>query len=436
VGGRWGVAANVLFISGAVVVLAVILLSGAVRRRLRVFLHKHFYRNKYDYRIEWLRFVETIASARGEDVRRTSLQAIAQVFQSDGAILYTRSGAAPEYAPAVAWPWATGSEPRAVAVPDDHELIRALRERAWVIDLREYRAAPEFYQNLEVPRELRELPGFRIIAPLLDADRLTGFVVLRDPPPPFDLTYEDRDLLLTVGRQIAAILVQQEAELRLADGRQFEAYHRLTAFMMHDLKNLVAQLNLVVSNASRHRANPQFVDDAFATVANAAGRMTQLIAQLSKGETPASSIEPTAVKSVVAEAVTHCSNREPAPDLQAALDADALAVIADRTRLLSVVEHVIRNAQDASRPGDRLTVGMGEIGGMVVIEVRDTGAGMSAEFVRTRLFRPFDSTKGSKGMGIGAYQVREYVRSLGGDVEVQSTPGTGTCFAIKLPRHG
>ena len=70
---------------------------------------------------------------------------------------------------------------------------------------------------------------------------------------------------------------------------------------------------------------------------------------------------------------------------------------------------------------------------MAQIHIADTGCGMSPEFIRDRLFRPFDSTKGSESMGIGAYQAREYVRSLGGQVEVSSEVGTGTTFALRLP---
>jgi len=71
-----------------------------------------------------------------------------------------------------------------------------------------------------------------------------------------------------------------------------------------------------------------------------------------------------------------------------------------------------------------------------VIEVSDNGCGMDEQFVRERLFRPFDTTKGSKGMGIGAYQTREFVRASGGDVQVHSQPGTGTRFIIRLPLAG
>jgi signal transduction histidine kinase len=68
-----------------------------------------------------------------------------------------------------------------------------------------------------------------------------------------------------------------------------------------------------------------------------------------------------------------------------------------------------------------------------MIEIVDNGCGMDDEFVRERLFRPFDSTKGLAGMGIGAYECKEFVTLLGGRVEVDSTPGVGTCFQILIP---
>jgi signal transduction histidine kinase len=72
-------------------------------------------------------------------------------------------------------------------------------------------------------------------------------------------------------------------------------------------------------------------------------------------------------------------------------------------------------------------------GGTALIEVRDDGCGMDAQFVRERLFRPFDTTKGNAGMGIGAYESREVVRAHGGDLEVESAPGLGTTMRIRLP---
>jgi signal transduction histidine kinase len=116
-----------------------------------------------------------------------------------------------------------------------------------------------------------------------------------------------------------------------------------------------------------------------------------------------------------------------------------------------VVEHVIRNAQDATLEGGRVTVTVGIDGSesaadaapaetsnrlrvpAATLTVTDTGAGMTREFIQERLFKPFDTTKGSKGMGIGAYQVREYLQSLGGRVDVTSEVGRGTRFTLRIP---
>jgi putative PEP-CTERM system histidine kinase len=433
-GGTWGVVANLLFVMGALIVLAVVMTSGAVRRRARVFVHKHFYRNKFDYRVEWLRFVTSLSTADETDARRSGLQAMAQVFESESAILFARSSERSEYVPAAAWPMDVGEVAGLADVPDSAELVRLLRDRKWVVDLREYAGAPEAYQNMELPSWLAALQGYRVIAPLLHPGGMQGFVILGNPPGAFELTYEDRDLLLTMGRHVALILMRYEAERRLAESRQFEAYNRLTAFMMHDLKNLVAQLDLVTANAVRHRQNPEFVDDAFATVANAAGRMSRLIEQLRRSD-ESSRVELVELRLVLEEVLHSCGDREPRPQWLATPPVAPLRVRAERDRIVAIFEHVIRNAQDASAVSGKVTVRLLRAGSAATVEVTDEGTGMTAEFIRERLFRPFDSTKGSKGMGIGAYQVREYARAVGGEVEVQSSAGAGTTFVIRLPLH-
>jgi len=431
IGGEWGIAANAIFFTGALAVLAALLLSGTMRRRLRVFISKHFYRNKYDYRVEWLRFIETLSSGGGEDIRRTSLRAIAEIFESPGAIMYCRSQSAAEYVLAVAWPMHPEYLQGQVAVPANHEIVRFLAARQWVIDLQEYDATPDLYQNVSLPEGLRSSPRMRVLLPLLRPEGLAGFVLLYDPPPPFELTYEDRDLLKTVGRHVATMVVQYDADRRLAESRQFEAYHRLTAFMMHDLKNSAAQLQLIVRNAEKHRQNPAFVDDVIATIGNASARMTRLINQL-QDRNAAPNAQPVDLAGLARGVAGRCADRAPVP-LFAEPSEQSVVVRADPDRLASTLEHVVRNAQDACEAGDSITIGLAADSSRARLSITDTGRGMEPGFVRERLFRPFDSTKGPKGMGIGAFQVREYVRSLGGDVEVQSSPGTGTRFDIILP---
>jgi putative PEP-CTERM system histidine kinase len=465
-GGTWGRVAQLVFFAGAGIVLAVLLSSASLRRRLRVFLSKHFYKNKYDYRVEWLRFVETLSRRDADaDTLGNAVRSIAQIVGSPGGVLFLHAEAEENFVAVAAWPsqnWSTAEFP---PMADSGELPRFLQQRQWVVDLREHSWSPDAYQNVTVPDSIRVQDRLRLIVPLTLKEELLGFVALEDPPPPFEITYEDRDLLKTVGRDVATHVAQHEADRLLAESRQFEAYHRLTAFVMHDLKNLAAQLSLLVSNAERHRHKPEFVDDAISTIAHSAARMQRLIEQL-QGRESRSMVRRTNLADLAKEACARCAVREPVP-LCGDLDRDAV-VLADPERLAMMVEHLLRNAQDATEPGGAVRVDVKverdvevdvtgtsglfpvlaldgaatvRLGGeapasridVASLSVVDTGCGMTPEFIKERLFRPFDSTKGSKGMGIGAYQVREYVHSIGGRLRVTSSPGEGTTIIVKLP---
>jgi putative PEP-CTERM system histidine kinase len=192
----------------------------------------------------------------------------------------------------------------------------------------------------------------------------------------------------------------------------------------------VAQLRLVVSNAEKHKRNPEFVDDAVATIGNAVTRIDRLIGQLRFGVREAAKRN-LRIDDVVRAAIERCAIRSPVPTLEQ--PAPGAMVIADHERLVSVVEHAIRNAQDATSESGSVRLSVDRGAQNVAIVINDDGVGMNPEFIRERLFSPFDTTKGAGGMGIGAYQVREYAHSLGGSVEVQSRPGFGTRFAIILP---
>jgi putative PEP-CTERM system histidine kinase len=430
VGGTWGDALELLFLLGAAAVLVIVLWSAMLRRRLRVFISKHFYRNKYDYRLEWLRFVGTLSSAAPENVQLGALQALTQVFSSPQALLFAADDSGTQFRAIASW--SDGADE--IALPDDvsanAELVLFMQRRGWIIDVDEYRRAPATYENIQLPEWLSANSPLSIVAPIMQGGTLAGFVVLARPPPPFELTYEDRDMLMTMGRHVATHLAQHAADRKLAENRQFETYSRLTAYMMHDLKNSVAQLRLVVSNAVKFRHQPEFVDDAMVTIDNAAQRITRLLDQLRLGAAGAVR-RPLKLDELIQVAIERCAANTPVPTLRAA--AAEVIVEADQEHLTSVLEHVVRNAQDATPADGTVSVDVSQAGAYATVTVVDTGRGMGADFVRDRLFRPFDTTKGSAGMGIGAHQAREYVRSLGGYVDVQSSPGQGTRFAITLP---
>ncbi len=426
-GGSWGVVAQVTFLFGAALVLFIVTFSGQVRAQLKVFLTKHFYKNKYDYREEWLRLIDTL-STPSEDItlRERTIKAVAQIVNSRGGGLWMVQGSN-RFVPVARWYM---DIPLDALAPVDSAFAEFLRNRQWVIELDEYRRDAMRYKGLVLPDWFASLPQAWLVIPLVQEDQLLGFMVLGQPQTFRILTWEDTDLLKTVGRQVASYLAQHEAAQLLAEARQFDAYNRLTAFIMHDLKNLIAQQSLVVKNAAKHKDNPAFIEDTVSTIENSVRRMNQLLGQLKRGE-PKGSARRIGLSGLLTELVAKCGERRPIPELVVAND--DIHVYAEPQRLVMVFGHVIRNAQEATPTDGYVHIRLDGDEQYAVVEIEDSGCGMDLTFLRDRLFRPFDSTKGSKGMGIGAYQTREFIRMAGGDVEVTSEPGKGTTFRITLP---
>ena len=211
--------------------------------------------------------------------------------------------------------------------------------------------------------------------------------------------------------------------------KRFEDANRLSAFIMHDLKNMIGQLSLVVSNAAKHKNNPMFMDDAISTVENSVNKMNKLLSRI-KGEAN-DSVDSLSLCGLLEEVVRSRSKAGVLPIPVLNCQADEIRINADKDRMISNMGHLIQNAQDASDEDDRITIRLKKQGQFAVIEVEDTGTGMDEDFIHERLFQPFESTKGT--MGIGVFQVREYVHKLGGNFDVISALGKGTTFTLALP---
>lgn len=426
-GGTWGSFFQIVFVAAAAVALLVVLASTEARTRLRVFLTKHFFSNKYDYREEWLRLIRRLSEEDdGLSAPQRAVCAVAQIFESPwGAVWLQRDEEA--LVPAGAWRFRV---PEGATLAPDHPLARFLGERRWIIELAEYDAYPERYEGLELPDWVNTVDRAWVIIPLLHRDRLLGLMILARPHLPVEITWEDRDLLKTLGLQIAIYLAQHENARALSESRQFEAFNRFTAFLMHDLKNLIAQQSLVVRNAEKFKHDPEFVDDAMHTVGRSVERMERLLEHLRRRQAGGNA-ERVRLDRLLGQVVERCADRAPAPSLK--LLSDSVYVEADPDGLMMVLIHVVRNAQDATPEDGDVSVVLETGPDMAIVECRDSGEGMDEAFIRDELFRPFHTTKSSKGMGIGAHQAREFVRASGGRVEVSSMPGRGTSFRIVLP---
>ena len=228
---------------------------------------------------------------------------------------------------------------------------------------------------------------------------------------------------------MGSYLALLQAGEALLEARKFEAFNRMSAFVVHDLKNLVAQLQLLLHNAQRHRDNPDFQRDMLGTVEHVVGRMNHLMAQLRAGATPIESAQSVELATIARRVQGIRSRAGGGVELDLDL---GVCVLGHHDRLERVVGHLVQNAFDAVVDNPRVRIRVFRSDDEGVVEIADNGVGMTPEFVRERLFRPFQTTK-KLGMGIGAYESMQYVSTLGGRITVDSNPGQGTTVTVHLP---
>lgn len=429
-GGEWGSVAQIVFLVAAFVFLGVLMFSGQMRARLRVFLSKHFFNYAYDYRHEWFRIIHTLSETRSElPFEQRLIVALGQVVESPSGVLWVRDRSGHlNFRASFGDPGFQLDEIRG-----DDPAVQFMAKNEWIVNLQETLSLPDTYDGLTRPSWMDGCDNAWLLIPLLERDgSLIGLLLLTKPRTPIHWNWEVIDLLKTSSRLAASYLAFEDAGRELAEARQFEGFNRLSAFVIHDLKNLIAQLSLVVRNAERHHNNPDFMRDAIKTVDHATGKMSRLMSQLRNLGAGQSQTD-IEIGSLLQEVVQARKAQLPEPQYQRI--ARPVLVSANHDRLGSALEHLIQNAQDAAGRHGNVWVraGIGQ-NGEAVIDIEDDGCGMDAEFVRSRLFKPFDTTKGLTGMGIGAYESREYIRSLGGELHVHSEPGKGSLFNVVIPR--
>ena len=427
-GGTWGSVLQSVFLFGALVVLAMVVFSGAMRAKLKVFVSKHFFSYKYDYREEWLHFTRTLSEGEpGVAVGERSLRAVAGLVDSPAAALWMEQEGG-QFTQTAQWNLPITSATEA----SDGSLCRFLRERQWVVNILEYDESADMYGELLLPAWLRATPGAWLVVPLMMHDTLTGFIVLAKPRSERSFNWEDSDLLKTAGKQVAVHVAQIRAMEALSQARQFESFNRFSAFVVHDLKNVIAQLSLMLKNAEKHKHNPEFQADMLATVEHATQKMTRLLSQLRAGYQTAQGAGLVNMQELLSMVVAGKSHSRPTPTFVHG-DED-IWVLADKERLARVLGHLVQNAIEATPDSGVVEVALHADGDRARITVRDNGKGMDEAFIRDQLFRPFASTKPA-GMGIGVYECREYVRELKGDIGVDSRVDEGTIFTVSLPTH-
>ncbi|WP_199556043.1 XrtA/PEP-CTERM system histidine kinase PrsK [Sandaracinobacteroides hominis] len=450
-GGNWGELLQVTFLSVTLIAGALVALSPRVRAELKVRISRNFYRYRYDYRVEWLRFIDKIdaepsrAAGRGAPTpvftpfRERLIEAIATVLDCPGGALLEPSDAG-GYQYSSRWRWPDMEPPE---VAEGAALTLFFLETGRIADFDQLRAEATgtatrgSHGSLRLPAWAAEDRSIWLAVPLVHREALTGILLLERSLAARDLNWEDYDLLRTLGRQGASYLAEAETQAQLDEAKRFEEYNRRFAFVMHDVKNVVSQLALVARNAERHSDNPEFRADMIATLNGSVGKMQDLLKLMGREtEGLGSSDQPLEGQADIARVLTivAAALRRQHGALELVGADEPISVPGDGERIEAMLTHLVQNAIDASAPEAVVRLSVEARPAEVRIRIADQGHGMSKSFIRDELFKPFRSTKDG-GFGIGAFEAREIARAHGGRLEVESRAGEGTSFTVILPRQ-
>jgi len=409
---------------GALLLLVFLLSSGSIRAKIKFLLARHFYPRKYDYAHEWRKFMQTLATDGDKSPLETRIiRACADLLEVPGGALWVFEK----------------SRPRLQAVWN-YRVPAALAEG---IDIEAFRGADgelqPLYEHALAVSSLGEQPDAWVAVPLPHGQALLGVILLSKPRARHELDQEDCELLMLIARQCASFLAENRATSTLEETKQFARFNRQYAFVAHDIKNIISQLSVMLTNFERHADNPDFQRDMQETVGNAVERLRRLaerLKHLAAGKPLTEAQEAIAVSELLEGVIEERRRNTDTPlSLWAAPKAREARVRASRDRLAAIVGHLLSNAVEAAGRTGEVRIRLDIVGAEMVLEISDDGPGMTLDFVRDQLFTPFQSTK-SGGFGVGAYQCREFAREQGGDLDVVSSPGSGTTMRLRLPLAG
>tara|TARA_B110000438_G_scaffold303609_1_gene365952 strand:- start:2466 stop:4523 length:2058 start_codon:yes stop_codon:yes gene_type:complete len=427
IGGEWGDLVSVGFLMLSGIVLLALLITESLRRRVKVFIAKNFFANKYEYRDEWLNLIEKIETTSGASHYQMATQIMmSKVEASRGAIIKKFSSQHYQLQ------YTQGLEINEEVEEHLLEVGLFCHQQGWIVDVNEYEKSPLLYPDLTLNVPLFRSNNIQIIVPIFIGKAFYGLFVLADEKELKRLNWEDRDLLFAISKQLGNFVSLYEATDKLSESKQFDAFNRMSAFLVHDLKNVQAQLSLITANAEKHRDNPEFIDDVFETVESATQRLEKVLSQLRKKQVEQSSHSQTDLAITIKKVVEQCNLSLPKVEFE--VEGDCSTFI-DNESFQSVMHHLIQNAKEATASDGLIKVTAVEKKRIIRIIIEDNGSGMSEEFIKNRLFKPFDTTKGNAGMGIGVFEAKQFIENMAGIIKVTSEPKKGTMFTIDLPRR-
>jgi putative PEP-CTERM system histidine kinase len=428
VGGRQRAPAIAFVVLVAILGLALMLLSTELQQRVKRFVNRHLKRPTHDYRRIWDEFTKRTSALVEIGPLSTAIANIAsETFGCSSATLWlVKEG---ERKLLLGGSSALSADQAASILKDYGD------GRAWLEVMATKLEEP---LNLRAsglpegtPNFVRVVQASYSVALLGTEEKPIGFLTINERVTGQPYNFEDFALLKTLADQASATLLNRQLTKELERAKEMETFQALSTFFVHDLKNLASRFSLAMQNIPVHFDKPAFREDLLKTMEKSVSKivtMTSRLSSLSK-ERSINRVE-CDLNALVTEALSGLNGT-----MKANLSVECREIPriqADPEEIQNVLTNLILNASEATGASGRITVTTSRENGWVLLAVSDNGSGMTPEFMASSLFKPFQTTK-KNGLGIGLYQSKTIVEAHGGRIEVESEPGRGTTFRVRLP---
>ncbi len=432
----WNYTTQLVLMGAFAFPLCYMLSSANIRGKILVWVNKHFFSSPFDYRDTWRKLARAMEpkQTNGNGTLRVLETMLSSINHQSGAYYQCKRGA-----------WhcvvSVGESLNKEGLLHLGEFVDGITGTPWIVDTEEGNEHPERYPTPLIRIDSLRAKGIHWLVPVVNDDLIVGmWAISHGNAPSWPLNWETRDFTNALAHQMESYLKGKDTQQRLSEHAQFAAFNQTSAFVIHDMKNVYAQLSMINKNAENHKRNPEFVDDMLNTMNSMEQRVAKMLGQLTnkqrsqntpKTELPISNWLKTLCqdKSIFKHGI--------APEF-VDKNKDECLIKIDKERLANVTKHLIDNAQHAAKAS---TNGVVEVSCQfnkkyVTISVKDNGVGMSDEFIKTKLFKPFETTKGNSGMGLGVYDAKEFAEQNGGYIAVDSEVNQGTGISLVLPWSG
>ncbi len=422
--------------------------SARMRRRVAKLVNRRFYSNRFDYRFQFFSLHRILGRVEGyAETIEEILEHLRRTLNAEHAYLFLaneQNGNFDLFSPK------ERDLPDAAVIKSSSPFITTLLKKGDYFGILQFDG--DLFRQIEtdLPESLSRLK-ITHVAPVFSSDSLLAILAIRrDQSAGFDT--ESTALVEAYTSVIADFLFKSRILRDRLEQKQFESFSHMASFIVHDVKNQVATLKLLMRNARQNISNPKFQESLLLSLDSCTVNLGNLVSRLSmppkRDRLKVSKVDMGPLIKRLVDETGLMSLPQIKFDLQIE---DNLYAQIDENALYYTIKNLVVNSLESMEGSDgKLSINASSLQTALVsltdrfsgneqffssysavIEVEDTGCGMSDEFLRNRLFRPFSTTK-DKGIGIGLYQCKTLIEQMGGKLLCNSQLGRGTVFFIIL----